>query len=152
VPTPTVPTIPTGPTRPTVPVDVPQPTPAAFPSPLVRDVFRIRSGRRRTAFVITFSDDMNPALASDPANYVITAEGRGGRRAIPIASASYDPSTRSVKLLPSRRLELSRRFRLTIRASSPTGVADATGRLLDGDGDGRAGGDFTVRLGRSGRA
>ena len=70
---------------------------------------------------------------------------------IPITSANYDPNSRSVKLFPSRRLELSRRFRLTIRASSPTGVADATGRLLDGDGDGRAGGDFTARIRRFGR-
>ena len=89
-----------GPHRPDAPVVVPQPTPAVFTGPLVRDVFRLRTGRRRTAFLITFSDDMNPALASDPANYVIIAEGRGGGRAIPITSASYDPSTRSVKLLP----------------------------------------------------
>ena len=119
--------------------------------PLVRDVFRFGTGRNRTALVVTFSEDMNPALASNFANYVVIAEGRGGRREIPIDSANYDPSSRSVKLFPSRRLELSRRFRLMIRASSPTGVADASGKLLDGDGDGRAGGDFTGRFRRFGR-
>ena len=119
--------------------------------PRVRDVFRFGTGRNRTAIVVTFSEDMNPALAANFANYVIVAEGRRGRREIPIDSAIYDPSSRSVKLFPSRRLDLSRRFRLMIRASSPTGVADTSGKLLDGDRDGRAGGDFSARIRRFGR-
>ena len=135
---PTAPTTPTEPTTPTAPhPDRPdhadRPTPVDLTGPLVRDVFRFGTGRNRTALLVTFSEDMNPALASNFANYVVVAEGRGGRQVIPIDSANYDPNTRSVKLFPSRRLELSRRFRLTIRASSPTGVADTRGRLLDGD-------------------
>ena len=162
VPTPTVPTVPTDPTTRPIPrpdrshdptdPTTPDPTPVDLTGPRVRDVFRFGSGRNRTALVVTFDEDMNPALAANFANYVVIAEGRRGRRMIPIDSASYDPASRSVKLFPSRRLELFRRFRLTIRASSTTGVADTSGMLLDGNSDGRAGGDFTGFIRRFGQA
>ena len=156
---PTTPTVPVNPTRPTVPttptppVVEQQPATGAMKGPRVQGVYRSRTGRNRTALMVTFDEALDPSLASNPANYVIIAEGRGGGwRVVPITSASYDSNLWSVKLVTGRRLELSRRVQLTIRASSPSGVADTGGRLLDGDGDGMAGGDFTGRFRRFGRA
>ncbi len=155
----TAPTVPLPPVVPDIPITPPIiiidepdiPLPVDLSGPRVRDVFRFGTGRNRTAIVVTFDEALNPALAANFANYVIVAEGRRGSGVIPIESATYDPGSRSVKLFPSRRLDLARRFRLTIRANNPTGVADARGRLLDGNEDGRAGGDFNGRIRRFGR-
>jgi hypothetical protein len=75
-----------------------------------------------------------------------------GRRAavgqpIRLASATYDPEARTVTLVPAVALTTSQTFRLTVIARPPRGVRDVQGRFLDGNGDGRAGGNFTIVLG-----
>jgi hypothetical protein len=58
-----------------------------------------------------------------------------------------------VTLIPrGRRLARDRTLQLTVNASSAFGVADALGRPLDGDRDGRVGGDFVTQATPPGRA
>jgi len=104
--------------------------------------------RRRTYLVLSFDPDLDPARATDPANYLVIDAGRDGRfgtrndRAVPLVSASYNPATHTVTLVPARHLDVHHRYQLRVIGTGPRGVTDAAGRLLDGTGDGRAGSDF----------
>jgi hypothetical protein len=53
-----------------------------------------------------------------------------------------------VLLVPARRLGLNPRLLLTVDGTSPSGVADRTGQLIDGDANGAAGGNFVTLLRR----
>ena len=68
---------------------------------------------------------------------------------IRIRSATYDPAARAVTLRPARLLSLNQVFRLVVNGTSTVGLADLAGNALDGDGDGRPGGDFTGRIDRA---
>jgi type VI secretion system secreted protein VgrG len=100
---------------------------------------------RPTLLVLTFSGNLDPARAVNLSNYRL--EGPDGR-VIVLRSASYDSVTRTVTLEPRRLLPLRRTFRLTVHGNTATAVADRVGNLLDGDRDGRPGGDFTVTITR----
>jgi hypothetical protein len=91
---------------------------------------------RPTALVLTFSADLDPSTAQSPANYrvVLLGPGQRARLALPVTSATYDPSSRTVTLRFARRLPLLARYRLTVNASSPGGVTDSSGQLIDGSG------------------
>src|SRR5207247_2109399 len=58
----------------------------------------------------------------------------------------YEAATQTLILTPRRRLDIHRRFRLTVNGSTPTGVVDLNGNLLDGDANGQPGGDYTAIL------
>jgi uncharacterized repeat protein (TIGR01451 family) len=103
---------------------------------------------------LTFSEALDPARAVDLQNYHLFALGRAGMfgtstgREIPLRSATYDPATHAVTLTPRRRIPAGRFFEVKVDGTSGHGVADPTGRLIDGNGDGRAGGDYETVLAR----
>jgi uncharacterized membrane protein len=117
--------------------------------PIVTAVRRFGFHLQPTRLVVTFSEDVEAAGATDLANYLLVRRGRDGRfgtrddRVIRLRGASYNPTTRAVTLRPSRRLRLRDTFLLTVR-----GLADRSGNRLDGDGDGRPGGDFVTVVDR----
>src|SRR5205814_579974 len=96
-----------------------------------------------TRLVLSFSEDLNPARAANPASYRLVDPGRDGRfgtrddRTIRLLGSTYDPATRSVTLRPSRLLPLRDRFLLSIVNVASSGLVDRAGNALDGDGDGR---------------
>ncbi len=49
-------------------------------------------------------------------------------------------------ITPARRLNLHRRYELIVDGSTPTGVRDLSGNLLDGNGDGKPGSNYVVVL------
>jgi uncharacterized membrane protein len=118
-------------------------------APTVTTVERFGYHMQPTRLVVSFSEDLAPAAAENPASYRLVARGRDRRfgtaddRVFRIVGASYDHATQSVTLRPSRRLPLGGTFRLTVG-----GVTDHNGNILDGDGDGQAGGTYTTRLNR----
>ncbi len=66
--------------------------------------------------VVTFDGTVDPAKAENPGNYsVITRSGK----TIPIKSASYNPATNSVTLIPARRLNVHYHFRLSLVIPCP---------------------------------
>ena len=82
-------------------------------------------------------------------NYRLTPiSGRRLGRDITITAAIYDPVARTVTLRPAVGVDLFRQYRLVVNGSTPTGVAGATGLLLDGRGDGRPGTDFVRTFGK----
>jgi hypothetical protein len=96
-----------------------------------------------TTLVLTFDRPLDPARAQNVSSYRIIAL-RGLRRSIAIKSAVYDAATRTVTVSPARRLNVHFRFRLTVLGTGLTGLADASGVLLDGRSSGDPGSNFVA--------
>jgi uncharacterized repeat protein (TIGR01451 family) len=101
---------------------------------------------RPTRLVLTFSEALDPARATNLAAYRLTGP-RG--RVIRIRSATYNAVARAVTLRPTRLLNLHHTFHVVVNGTSARRLADLAGNALDGDGDGRPGGDFTGRITRA---
>lgn len=112
-----------------------------------------------TAVILTFSVPLDPASAQNVNAYSISKKTKGedssfgfidtstsgSRRRVKFESAAYDPATQSVRLTASDPFDLGRRFRrLQVRGTGANAVMDAGGAPIDGNGDGRAGGDAVI--------
>jgi len=79
---------------------------------------------RPTTLVVSFSGALDPAVASNRANYVITGplgrRLRFGRR-VAVRSAAYDDASNSVTLSFNRRLNLQKTYRIAIAGSNYVG-------------------------------
>jgi uncharacterized repeat protein (TIGR01451 family) len=124
-------------------------TPSSPPVTVV-SLKRFGYHHERTLLVVGFSGPLDPSSAQDLSNYSLILIAHGGRLRLPrsIENATYNPVAETVTLHPTRLLPLRFHYKLTVNASTPTGVRDASGRLLDGDGDGIPGGDFVRVFGR----
>jgi VCBS repeat-containing protein len=95
-----------------------------------------------TRLVLTFSTAMDPQSVTDLTHYQLVRlrphSGLPGRP-IRLRSATYDPATFSITIRPLRHLYLFSRYRFTA-----SGLLDAQGIPLDGDGDGTPGGDLVI--------
>jgi hypothetical protein len=120
--------------------------------PVVHSVDRAGFHAQPTLLQVTFGQPLNPATVSNLANYRIAAPGTDGRfgtrddRSVPIQSAVYDPTMSTVILTAARRLNLHRRYQLVVKGSTPSGVSDLAGNLLDGAGNGKPGSNYVVIL------
>ena len=92
-----------------------------------------------TRLVLTFDRALDATAAENISNYRITTLS-GGR--IKLKSAVYDDRTHTVTLRPVNRMNLHRRYSITIDGSRPSGVEDAAGELLDGTRSGTTGTDY----------
>lgn len=110
------------------------------PSPTVTSAQRRLAGRHAAHLALTFSRAMDPASVQDVHNYRLSRlrrSGRSGMRpgpAIPLGVALYDPSSRTVTLIPRRPQPLRHHYLLTINGRNPSGLRDTTGRLVVGTG------------------
>lgn len=126
--------------------------------PLVAQAF-FGPAEQVTAVVLTFNVPLDPATAANTAAYrivTVTKERNDGvfgdgstdldTNRIDLASASYDPATNAVTLTPENPFEVRKSFKsIRVIATGSRAVLTAGGTPLDGDGDGRAGGDVVVR-------
>jgi hypothetical protein len=108
-----------------------------------------RSGSRLlpTRLVLTFSSLLDPAGVRLVRNYSLVPTGQAGRinsRVIPIASAVYDPISRTVTLTPRHRLSLHLYYRLTVNGAVPNGLKSVSGVPLDGSGQGQQGSNYVA--------
>ena len=118
-------------------------------APTVQNLQRFGFHAQPTTLVLTFSTALDPAPAQDVANYRLNAViGHRIGHAIRIKAAIYDPTTHAVTLQPAHRLYLFGRYLLEVNGSTPTGVAGATGLLLDGRGNGVPGTDYVATFGK----
>lgn len=123
--------------------------PVADPAgPQVTSVVRYGYHAQPTSFAVTFDSDMDQAKAADLSNYLIRTAGRDGRfgtrddKLIRLRAVSYDAATRTATLSPLvRQLQLRARYQIVIKGNSG-GLTNTSGKLIDGDRDGIAGGDF----------
>jgi Ca2+-binding RTX toxin-like protein len=122
------------------------------PPPRVAALTRAGVHRQPTVLSVAFDQGLDARTAEDLRNYRLVGPGRDGRFGtrddgfIVLASASYDPASRRVTLVPARRLPLRAIHQLTLNGPGAPGVRGLDGRLLDGDRDGRPGGAAVVRF------
>jgi hypothetical protein len=110
-----------------------------------------------TLLVLDFNaDGLDPARVSDASNYTVTSAGPDGKfgtkddQAFAIQSATYDATRQTVTLaFRQGRLYLYETYQIRVHGTAPDGLADTAGRYLDGNGDGRPGGDHVARFDRS---
>lgn len=117
----------------------------------------IKSGRSRrtvTALVLSFSGPLNPNSAKSLVAYRLARAGRDRKfgtrddQVVRLQSALHDPGRNTVALIPQGgTLSLSPALQLQVIGSS---LADTTGRPIDGDGDGRVGGNLRAQVTRNG--
>jgi uncharacterized repeat protein (TIGR01451 family) len=118
-------------------------TSVAAAGPIVISLQRLGLLTRTTGLVLTFDTPLDPGRAEDLHNYQLVALG-GSKRTIRIKSAVYNATTRTVTLSPVQRLNLRKRFQLTVVGTGPSGVADSSGNLLDGQKTGQPGSNFVT--------
>ena len=97
-----------------------------------------RQNRRIESIQVTFSESISPDRAQSLANYEIRRAGlfrRSPFTIIPLRSAVYNDSTRTVTLIPASVVRLNRATQLVIRGTPPNGIADLAGNFLAGGDD-----------------
>lgn len=93
-------------------------------APAVTGLIRYGIHHQPTQLVISFGGPLNPADASNAANYVIVAPNRSGSfngpgtTTIPVLSATYNPVNNTVAILPAMPLNVHRLFQLQITLPS----------------------------------
>jgi hypothetical protein len=126
--------------------------------PTISDVQMIpmRRGMGIGAVTITFSEPMHALRTSDARSYAILAPynndgrlGMGRMHLVRLSSVHYDEATQSVTLIPRKPLPPNRFYLLSVNGN--IGPADRSENLLDGNGDGAAGGMYRVLFGRGNR-
>ena len=125
--------------------------------PTISNVLLPNPNAKTTPLVLTFSEELNPARAVNLANYRLVTAGRDKKfgtkddKVVALRSATYNPTTHTVTLLPRQKLAVSVEYRLTVNGTSATGVADLAGNLLDGDLNGSVPGNYVkiIKLTRS---
>jgi Bacterial Ig-like domain (group 3) len=117
--------------------------PAQGTAPTVVLLQRFGIHMQPTSVVFSFSGALDLNTAQDVHNYRIV--GPSGRHIV-IDTAVYDPTTKSVTLHPSERINLHHNYRLTVYGNGPGSVASVSHALLDGAGDGSPGSDYVATL------
>ncbi len=107
-----------------------------------------------TMLVLTFDTALDPATAQNPNNYQVYRPGRDHQIGtaddvlVAISSGVYDPVGRTVTLVMAQRLSIFQTHQLIVRGTGEGAITDTNGNVLDGDGDGTAGGDYVANFGR----
>ena len=123
--------------------------------PTVRDVQLLGTGRTITGVVLTFDELLDVARATNPANFSFIALGRDGLlgtrddRPVGVQSVTYDPLTGNLTVIPAQPLQARRFTQLVVNGAAPAGLTDVRGNLLDGNGDGVAGGSYSISFARA---
>ncbi|HKM53704.1 MAG TPA: choice-of-anchor E domain-containing protein [Isosphaeraceae bacterium] len=86
--------------------------------PTAVGIGRIGLHHQQTQIVVTYSGVVNPVLAENPNDYTVIT--RTGKK-IPIISATFNPSTNSVTLIPAHRLNVHHHFLLSAKPPCPIG-------------------------------
>jgi hypothetical protein len=108
-----------------------------------------------TGVVINLSGAVNAAEAQNIVTYALVAAGSGGSftaknaKSIKIKSAVYNPTSHQVILTPVP-FALSKPVELVVNGNAPKGLQDASGRLIDGNRDGKAGGNAVAIIKKGG--
>jgi Bacterial Ig-like domain/Calx-beta domain len=119
----------------------------------VRDVVK---KKKVTEIIVTFSGAVNSAEAHSASFYRLATPGKKGSytaknaKVLRLKSATYADATHTVVLVPKKPFALTKPVQLLINGLAPAGLEDSVGRLIDGNHDGKAGGNATAILSRGG--
>ncbi len=132
------------------------PTPTPTPTPLVTldGVQIIKNKKHRvTEILIDFSGSLNATEAVNIAEYELIVAGKHGSftgkgtKVLKLRSAVYSGNT--VAITPTKSFVIKKPVELLVNGA-PGGLEDSSGRLIDGNHDGQAGGNAVAVLNRSG--
>jgi len=127
------------------PAQSPAPTPTGD-GPTVVAVQRFGFHAQPTLVELQFNEPLDPVPAQNPSNYILR---NFKSRPVGIRSAVYDPATDTVVLRPGQRINVHHPAQLLVLGTSPTGLTNTAGILLDGANTGRPGSDFSTLLRRN---
>jgi hypothetical protein len=136
-------------------VTAPSPPPDATP-PTVTAFRTIKRKGSLGQIVVGFSEPMLPAGTLSLGAYRLVSAARDRRfgtrddRVLALRSVAYDPTSRAVTLVTKGKVALNQPLQLVVRGSA--GLVDLALNDLDGDRDGRPGGDYIGRFGTRPRA
>jgi uncharacterized repeat protein (TIGR01451 family) len=143
-----------------VDVTLSDPTGGAFLGPTSTDVLRIQdldpdltppsvsglvwsgSSREITNLTLTFTAPLDPAYATDTADYRLVS--LAGGQLIPIAAISYDPTRFAVTIVPQAPIPSGQYTQVQVIGSGASAVRDLAGNLLDGVDNGVPGSDYSA--------
>jgi hypothetical protein len=109
-----------------------------------------------TEILVGFSGAVNASEADSLGTYRLATAGRHGSftaknaRIIKLKSAVYNAGTDTVALFPRKPFALTKPVQVVVDGVPPAGLQDSLGRLIDGDHNGRAGGNAVAILSRGG--
>jgi hypothetical protein len=118
-------------------------TPPGADGPKVELVQRFGVHMQATSLVLTFDEALDPASAVSLKNYRLVDPNGSPVR---ISSAVLDAKTNSVTLRPAERINLHRKYHLTVIGTGPGGVKSAQGLLLDGTDAGTPDSNYNCSL------
>ncbi len=107
-----------------------------------------------TEIIVSFSGGLNATEADSIGTYRLATPGKKGSftarnaKAIKLKSALYTSAGNTVTLTPRKPFIPTKPVQLLIHGSGSSGLDDTFGRLIDGNDDGRAGGDAIAILRR----
>jgi uncharacterized repeat protein (TIGR01451 family) len=117
--------------------------PASSDGPLVTNLVRTGFHSQQTNIVVTFNEALNATTATNVANYTLSTGSGKRHRKLPIRAVHYNATTHQVTIIPQNLISLKAIVTLVINGTTPTGVADTNGNLLDGTRSGTPGSNFT---------
>jgi large repetitive protein len=126
--------------------------PLVVDGPRIISIQRFGSNRNTSQIVLTFNEPLNLVSASNLADYTLISAGKTGQfsgkgtQVLGLSSARYNLAANTVTLQVKKPFSLNHLYKLTANGSTPAGVSDASGHLLDGKGNGQAGSDFVSLL------
>jgi uncharacterized repeat protein (TIGR01451 family) len=127
---------------------------AAPPSVIAADLRTWVARGAIRGVVMRYTGALDPVSASQASAYRITLAGRDGvlgtrdDQRVRVKSAAYDASSHSVTIAAARKLPQNMLIGIWAGGSGPSAILSASSAPIDGDWDGRAGGDFIGSLGR----
>ena len=122
--------------------------------PTVTDLRLVGHVNDITTIAIDTSGHLDPATASNPANFTITALGGIGKAGlplgtvVPVSQVLYDPTTGSIYLTPSRPLPGGELFIVVVNGSRPGAVTDLAGNPLNSAVGSAPGSDYVLTIAR----
>jgi fibronectin-binding autotransporter adhesin len=121
----------------------PPSVPALTDGPEITSVQRFGYHMMPTRLVLTFDQALDAVTALDVKDYRII--GVAGRT-IAVKKAMYDPAALTVTLYPVRRLSVHHGYKLIVDGTSPHGLTNTRGQLLDGTDSGSPDSDYRTTL------
>ncbi len=100
-----------------------------------------------TSVVLTFDSPLNTADATNPQNYVMTAESAGNPK-VTFNTISYSLANRTVTLVPAAPLASGVFYQLLVVGTGATGIHDLAGNPLAGTANGAAGTNYVSSFGQ----
>jgi subtilisin-like proprotein convertase family protein len=131
----------------------PTPTPLA-----TMDSVQIVKNKKHqiTGVLLGFSEPLNATEAASLSEYGLVVAGKHGSftgkgtKVLKLRSAVYNPANDTVALTLKKPFVLKKPVQLTVNGEPPAGLEDSSGRLIDGNHDGQAGGNAVAVINRTG--